>query len=211
MEYGSLSEKAYYLIKDRILTFEKGQYISMREMSSQLGISYTPVREAFQKLKGEGLLDLEPNVGYFVPKLDIKDLMQIYEARECIERFVFEKAFDLLTKEDIDALKESVRKQALHLSDRDIKEYLKEDERYHMVFFKAANNPYLTDLVKSIRAKYLVCSKRIRHGSDVALEEHIKIIELIEKGEKLGAAELMQQHVTQAKLRMMEGYIAYNG
>ncbi len=84
MEYGSLSEKAYNLIKDRILTFEKGQYISMREMSSQLGISYTPVREAFLKLKSEGLLDLEPNVGYFVPKLDIKDLMQIYEARECI-------------------------------------------------------------------------------------------------------------------------------
>jgi len=211
MEYNSLSEKAYYLVKDMILSCDKGSYISMRDVAQQIGMSYTPVREAFQKLKSEGLLDLEPNVGFFVPKLDIKDLMQIYEARECMESFVFERAFDLITPRDIEVLKDSVEKQRRFLSDDQIREYLKEDERFHLVFFETYNNPYLTEMAKSIRAKYLVCSKRIRQGSAVATVEHLKMIELIEKGEKEKATELMREHVAQAKLRMMEGYIAYNG
>jgi DNA-binding GntR family transcriptional regulator len=154
---------------------------------------------------------LRPNIGFFVPRLDIKDLMQIFEARECIERFVFEGAFDKLTKEDIEMLKESVEKQKRFLHTEEIREYLKEDERFHLVFFNAFNNPYLTELVKSIRTKYLVCSKRIRLGSEVASTEHSRMIELIEKGEKEKAAQLMSEHVIGAKLRMMEGYISYNG
>lgn len=211
MEYGSLSEKAYHLVKDMILACEKGQYLSMRDVASQIGMSYTPVREAFQRLKNEGLLDLEPNVGFFVPRLDISELVKIYEARECIEKFVLDKAFDNLRPADIKELKDAVEEQKKCLAAEDIRGYLKEDERFHMVFFKACNNPYLTELVRSIRAKYLVCSKKIRHGSDVAIEEHLSMIELIEKGDKEKAAALMQFHVTHAKQRMMEGYISYSG
>ncbi|HOA16042.1 MAG TPA: GntR family transcriptional regulator [Bacillota bacterium] len=210
MQYNSLSEKAYYMVKEMIATCEKGHYLSMRDVAQQFGMSYTPVREAFQKLKNEGLLELEPNVGYFVPKMDIQDLMRIYQARECVEPYVFEGAFDLLAKPDVDILKDCIRKQKLYLSQKNIKEYLKEDERFHRVFFDAFNNPYLTDIVKTVRAKYLVCSKSIGHGSDIATGQHEKIVELIEQGRKEEAVQLLKEHIVAAKLRMMEGFISYN-
>lgn len=211
MEYNSLSEKAYYRVKDMISTCEKGKYLSMRDVALQLGMSYTPVREAFQKLKNEGLLQLEPNVGFFVPSLDINDLLKIYQARECIEPFAFEGAADLLTAADIAALKESIRKQKKCLTQKKIKEYLREDEKFHQVFLDVFNNPYMTELVKSVRAKYLVCSKSIKHGSEIALVEHEKIVEYLEQGQMEKAANLLKEHITAAKLRMMEGYISYSG
>jgi DNA-binding GntR family transcriptional regulator len=209
VERSTLSDKAYYMIKDMIPACEKGQYLSMRDIATQIGMSYTPVREAFQRLKGEGLLDLAPNVGFFVPRLDMKDLMQIFQVRECIEGFVFERAFDLLTREDIIELKDSVERQRKFLNKGEIREYLRTDEQFHLVFLRTYNNPHLTTLVNEVRDKYLVCSKRIREGSSEAIEEHKRIIEFIEAGQKEEGAKLLEAHIVAAKQRMMEGYISF--
>ncbi len=66
----SLSEKAYTIIKEKILNCKEEKYLNIRKMGKDLDMSYTPVREAFQRLERDGFLELVPKLGYFIPKLD---------------------------------------------------------------------------------------------------------------------------------------------
>jgi len=60
MEAVSLSDRAYYMLKEMIPNMDKGQHLSMRDLANQMGMSYTPVREAFHRLKSEGFTGAFP-------------------------------------------------------------------------------------------------------------------------------------------------------
>ena len=94
----SLSDKAYNLIKEKLISCDEGEYLSIREMSEQIGMSYTPVREAFQRLAKEGLLEQVPKLGFFVRRIDIRRISEIFQVRECLELFVLERVFDKRTR-----------------------------------------------------------------------------------------------------------------
>ena len=66
----SASERAYTWARDRIFdgTFGTGEMISEGEVCNALGISRTPVREAFLRLSSEGVLELFPKRGAFVTR-----------------------------------------------------------------------------------------------------------------------------------------------
>ena len=91
-----LSTIAYKTIKTRIANMPSGSYLSARQCALELGISYTPVREAFLQLQKEGVLRQVPNVGFFIESIDLTDLFQMFQVRECIELFALDKIFDKL-------------------------------------------------------------------------------------------------------------------
>jgi len=74
---GTLSEHAYVVLKEKLLTMEGGAYLSMRQFANEIGMSYTPVREAFLRLQNEGALKQIPNVGFLVATMDIKEILQL--------------------------------------------------------------------------------------------------------------------------------------
>ena len=80
-----LSSLAYKAIKERIASMPSGSYLSARQCALELGISYTPVREAFLQLQKEGVLRQVPNVGFFIQNIDLTDLFQILQVRECVD------------------------------------------------------------------------------------------------------------------------------
>lgn len=147
-------------------------------------MSYTPVREAFQRLQREGLLELVPNVGFFVARMNIKDVVEIFQVRECLERFVLDKVFDLITDKEIGVLSDCVQQQALFLEAGDIGQYMNMDERFHLVFFELYGNQHFIRLIKNVREQYLICSIKIaRNGSSEAITEHAQIIDHIKNRE----------------------------
>lgn len=208
MKGTALSEKAYSIIKERLNSFEKGKHLSVRQIAKQLGMSYTPVREAFHRLEREGFLERVPNVGFFVARMDINDIIEIFQVRECLERFVLEKVFDIITDDEIRVLSDCVRQQEVFLGKGDIKQYMKMDERFHFVFFELYGNRHFIRLIKNVREQYLICSDRIaKAGSAEAIMEHKQIIEHIKNRDKEKALSLMVAHIENAKQRMKEGYI----
>lgn len=209
MEAISLSDRAYRMIKEMILNLDEGQHLSMRDLANQMGMSYTPVREAFHRLKNEGLLDHSPNIGFFVPRMDIIDIMQIFQVRECVEVFVLDRAFSMLTPENVANLNKYVELQTEYLLKGEIREYMRADEQFHMEFFKIYNNPHFTNLIKTVRQQYLVCSQSINRGGTIAIAEHKEIAQRIAAGDKENAVRLLEEHIVAAKQRMKEGYITF--
>ena len=91
----TLSEQAYEKIREMVLKAEPGTFLSVRKCAADLGFSYTPTREALRRLNAEGMLELVPKVGFFTARMDLRDITDIYQSRECIEQYINHNNIDL--------------------------------------------------------------------------------------------------------------------
>jgi DNA-binding GntR family transcriptional regulator len=83
----SLSERAYLLIRDRILKGQLplGAALSRRKLAAELGMSLLPVAEALQRLESDGLVESRPRIGTQVCFPSTQDVRERYEIREALE------------------------------------------------------------------------------------------------------------------------------
>jgi DNA-binding GntR family transcriptional regulator len=81
-----------------------GTFIRLDETAAELGVSVTPVREALLKLRGEGMVQLEPHRGHVVLPLTRQDIQDIFWLQETIARQVAAAAADHITEAEIGEL-----------------------------------------------------------------------------------------------------------
>jgi DNA-binding GntR family transcriptional regulator len=83
----SLSDRAYYAIREWIVTLElaPGSVVSERDMMERLGVGRTPVREALRDLAREQLVEVFPRRGIFVSTVDVGDIAGLSEVRRVLE------------------------------------------------------------------------------------------------------------------------------
>ena len=88
-QYGQagLAERAYLIIRDRILKSELplGAPLSRRKLAAELGMSLLPVSEALQRLESDGLVESRPRIGTRVFRPTAADIREHYEVREALE------------------------------------------------------------------------------------------------------------------------------
>ena len=209
---GSMSEHAYNALKDKLLTLEGGAYLSSRQFASEIGMSYTPVREAFLRMKKEGTLNQIPNVGFFVASMDINEIMQLYQVRECIEPFVLEQVISRVTPSYIIIMRGLVQEQKQALDVKDVTKYMKIDIKLHEVILDIYGNQYIKTMYRNIREKHMICSNRIGLSFyPDAIDEHSNMIDAIETGNVEHSLKLMKEHIENAKNRILEGFIKVDG
>lgn len=205
---GTLSEQAYSALKKKLLTLESGAYLSARQFASETSMSYTPVREAFLRLQSEGMLKQIPSVGFFMATMDVNEMIQSFQARECIEPFVLQKVFPRITDKHIAQMREYSQEQHKALTAEDIVQYMKFDIKLHEVLLDLYGNPHLKSLYHTVREKHMFCSNRIALSFQPgALEEHTKLIDAVESGDIDLSLQLLNSHIESARQRMMEGFI----
>ncbi|HVR87867.1 MAG TPA: GntR family transcriptional regulator, partial [Planctomycetota bacterium] len=83
----SLKDRAYAFIREKIVTgvLPPGERISDLEISKEMGVSRTPVREALAHLETQGLVEQEPGFGPKVRRLSREELVESFELREILE------------------------------------------------------------------------------------------------------------------------------
>src|SRR5271168_1465404 len=86
---GAAKDRAHEYVKRQVLTgaFPGGELISEGEVAAALGMSRTPVREAFLRLEAEGLLRLYPQRGALVVPVSSEEARAVIEARLVLEQF----------------------------------------------------------------------------------------------------------------------------
>src|SRR4051812_34745905 len=87
------AERAYGFTKARILDgrFGGGLLITEGDIGADVGVSRTPVREAFLRLESEGLLRLYPKRGALVVAVSPDEVEMVMETRLLVERFAIDK------------------------------------------------------------------------------------------------------------------------
>jgi DNA-binding GntR family transcriptional regulator len=89
-EQKSLAELAQEAIRERILSsyFKPGDWLRQEELSQQLAVSHTPVREALDRLVADGLAERVPHKGVRVSSIDENEIAEIYCIRLLLEPIV---------------------------------------------------------------------------------------------------------------------------
>src|SRR5919206_2976642 len=90
----SAAERAYDYVKVRLLDgrFAGGTLLSENELAQRLGLSRTPVRQAFVQLEAEGLLELYPKRGALVVPISASEIEDVFEARLLVEEHCTRRA-----------------------------------------------------------------------------------------------------------------------
>jgi DNA-binding GntR family transcriptional regulator len=196
-----LSEKAYQLIKHKIVTLELPPLSPIEEQAlmEDLGLGRTPIREALQRLAAEGLVIIAPRRGMFVADISITDLQKIFELRMVLEGFCARLAAHRATKDQLVEMEELIRK----LDDvpvGDNRALMDIDEGFHELLYQAGDNEFLSDTLKrlhalSLRLWYLVLN---RLGSvRGAMDQHIGITDALRAGDADRAETLVKQHISE--------------
>ena len=204
----TLKEQAYESLKKQIMEADPGTVFSVRRSAGELGLSYTPVREALVKLQNEGLLEVASSAGFSVPRIDMKTIQNISQSRQCVEQFVLPRIIDQIEEDDILVLRSFIVKQKRAMERNDISAYTGVDAEFHIYLIDLLRNKQLSDFYRSVRSQYRVGSRKIvKEHSSLPIEEHEKFLKLVEEKKYEEALECMYQHTSAAVERMKDGYV----
>ena len=195
----SLSEKAYYLLRDRIVSLDlpPGAALDEKRLMTELDLGRTPIREALRRLADERLVEVVPRRGMFVTHIDVRDLASINEVRAELEAYAGRLAAERATDEDraaIDGLLGVVDAAA----GADHRELMRVDQHIHRRIHAATRNPYLAATLEeyfllALRLWFLVLDDL--PGLDHAVAEHRALIVAVRDGDASGAEAILRAHV----------------
>jgi DNA-binding GntR family transcriptional regulator len=197
----SLSDQAYYRIRELIVTLElaPGSPVSERELMERLALGRTPIREALQALARECLVEVYPRRGMFVSGVDVRDLAGLSEVRLTLEP----RAARLAAERATDADRASIAlllKELEHVRDKPEERTLIDlDQRIHRHIYEWTHNPFLAATlneyyVLTLRIWFLALDRVTR--LEDAVREHRELLRAIRAGNAERAEEAMRRHVT---------------
>lgn len=198
------SQRAYDYAKERILDgiLAGGELISEGTVAAALGISRTPVREAFLRLEAEGLLRLYPKRGAVVVPVSAKEVEAVLETRELIESFAAEKVSSLgaeALEQLVGRLREQLREQKQLREAGDGKAFVAADQVFHQLIVTAADNPILLDLYAGLRDRQQRMGLfAVFHDHDrlrATNHEHVELVDLLERGDVTAYRAALRGHL----------------
>lgn len=206
MEKGTLKDKAYAIIKEKIINCEyfPGEVLSESRLLEEIGSSRTPIREALNKLEQEKLVSIMPKRGILVKEVTMELVNSIYEARCLVEPYLVLHYGNRIPKAVLLEVKAETEKWRGFTGLDDLKEVEAGfDAHLHQLFLTANDNPYFEEMMDKVNDQ----NHRLRTLSTVSVknrdqetkQEHLKIIEFLLDGDFLRAAEEMQKHLEKSK------------
>lgn len=151
----SIVDKVYARVRKMAITYElkPGERLNEGQLSRQLGVSRTPLREALNRLNTEGFLSFEPGKGFFCRLLDPKDIFDLYEIRKMIEVSAIPLSAKRAKIEDIEKLETFLDQTGPGADDMTTEDMVHLDEMFHERLLALANNDEMVRLLKSINAR----------------------------------------------------------
>jgi DNA-binding GntR family transcriptional regulator len=196
------TDRAYAFTKGRVLdsTFAGGELITEGEVADALGVSRTPVREAFLRLEGEGLLRLYPKRGALVVPVSVGEVEAVMETRMLVEQFALGKLLSNGPVPEIaDALKAAIARQEERAAAGDFDGFVAVDREFHTTFVTAAGNLIITGLYDSLRDRQqrMIITSLLRdaHRIESILVEHRALAAAIGAGDLERAQSVLASHL----------------
>jgi len=190
----SKSEFAYNAIRDAIQSgeLEPGQRLGPRHLAVELGISYTPVREALARLENEGFVSRQPNKGTYVRSVSRTQIEQIYSLRLLLEPMATAEATHHVEKGLLVKLH-----GFLHSSDENNghTETTVRNQDFHWAIYSAAHNPPLFNLIKQLWIGLPLQGISLRGRNQDSATEHAAIVAALTAGDPEKAKSAMHRHI----------------
>lgn len=182
-----------------------GQQLSVPELSRQLDVSRSPVREAVLNLVANGLAVEQPRKGVVVVTIEPRDLLEIHEVREFAEALSARLCAERIDEAHMAQLDEILERQAKSVEDNDAEAYFATNAEFHAVIGQQSGNGRLYDLLQTLEGQMRVGLKRVSGDVDQrarALQEHREILAAIAERRPDDAERLMRRHIAATKAQL---------
>lgn len=195
----SLAEQAAVTIRQRIIDglLPLGSALSEVALATDLGVSKTPVREALLRLSKDGLVEILPQRGTYVFRLDARQVRALTVMRELLERKALVMAAPA-HRELGAALAKVVAAMERALPLDDPQDYRRLDDAFHQTIIDAAENEFLADAYDRIAFRVQALRSglaRVRERNQRSFAEHGRLADLIAAGDMAAADELLGHHI----------------
>jgi DNA-binding GntR family transcriptional regulator len=187
-------------IRDAILSGHLPQGARLREIefAQKLGISRSPLREAFRILESEGLLEVVPRKGVFVVKTSPEEAHEVYEVRSLIEGYGARLAASRIEEQELKHMRRLLEEMRRISLDNRYWDYQATSLEFHDTFMRASGNHKLLALYSQTR-KFLLRIQALAVGehrvSQESVEEHGSILEALERRDPDAAEAAARRHV----------------
>lgn len=204
----SLTEHVFKILENEILNenLKAGDCLPEIKLSSELGVSRTPVREAIRKLELEGIVRTIPNKGSVVVGISQKDIEDIYTIRMYIEGLAATWCAENISEEEITNLRNVVELEEFYVKQGEIMQAWQLDSRFHEIIFKASKSHVLSQTLSNFH-HYIQKSRELsfeKPGRAIpSVREHRAILEAIKKRDGELAGKLTFEHIKNAKENLL--------
>lgn len=191
---------AYRKIKEGILAvrFKPGQKLSETKLAADLGVGRSPVRSALARLECDGWVRVLPQQGTFVRTFSAEDVAAMSELRLLLEAHAVSVAAARVTPEELASLRIQFEALKARGAERNFKEFLALDDRFHGLVYRLANNPLITDILRNLRDQIhlvRVINAAVPGRVDASFAEMDRVLSAMERHDGEAAAQAMRQHI----------------
>lgn len=199
LAYNSVSE----MIRRRRL--RGGEVIVEARLAETLGISRTPLREALQRLEGEGLVVKGTGRSYVVRHVDLGEYLQSLKVREILEPEAAALAAGHIPRAEIAAVRAEINEQ------RDAVPYhtdahWRSDDNLHELFARHCGNEVLAGMIRGLRVTTRLFEiARLADRLEADSTEHLAIVEALDQEDAKAARRAVQNHIRSLGKNALDG------
>lgn len=190
------------IIRKRIINggIKHNLKLSTRQLSEELDISRTPVREAVRRLESEGLIELLPRKGFIVKEYSSDKIKEIYEVRKILEIKAISLACKNITKKELDNIEAFAQRLNEGLQDKkiDILDIEQLNKKFHFAIYQASYNETLNQIIMNLWFRIsglLITIFSTPHRREEIPEEHEVIIRALRRRDEDLCKRALRKHI----------------
>ena len=202
--HNSMHDEVAAQLRERIFNGEltPGTFLDEVQLTAQLKISRTPLREALKVLTAEGLVRHEPRRGSFVNEVTEQDLDEIFPVMALLEGRCAREAAVHATDADIETLDAMHHKLQRHAKAKRIDDYYAVNFAIHEAIIQLAGNRWLAQVIADLRKILKLARLQQLHAPgrlEQSLSEHLAVFAALKARDPEGAEAAMRTHLTRQR------------
>lgn len=208
MKHSRESDRIENELRRRILTLElePGQVVSEAALMKRYDWGRTPLREAFQRLAEQSLVQIIPRQGVIITPLSVFDFTAMMDAMAMVIGPAAALACQRLEKVELERLELIVAQSKTAAAERDFVTLAEQDYEFHRTLADATGNRYLRDYLLRLHQ----CATRFNFAAwqrdtdaTPSMQEHLQIIAALRARDPVRARRVMLEHIQNARSRVL--------
>lgn len=197
----TLKDQAKEAIREFITRsrFSPGRRINVGFLSEELGVSRTPICQALDELKEEGLVNHLPNQGYFMSEMTTEMALDLYVVREYLEALAVKLATTKISSEAIAQMKTLAERQKDLVEGGDLFNYSQSTFEFHDMVYEACGNWAMAEVLSLLSERMRPIKVDITTILKELHQDHVELVEALEQRDAKKAAKISARHTTRVR------------
>lgn len=213
LEHMQLKDRVYHHLRDGIIdgTYDVGVALREVEIAQRLGVSKTPVREAFVRLEKDRLVELIPYRGAVVAGYTAADLEEISQVRQLVEGACARSAARHATEKDVAEIERNVELSREALGKGRVERVAQLLDAFDQLMYRHSRNKWLDELVENLEGHQRRIGRLtvdIPGRLEKSVEQHQRILDAIRNRDERRAERAMQSHIASVMDDRLKAFVS---